>query len=175
MLFSLVGLYICVCIYICIVSHACSVVSNFFATLWMVTHNSPTSMGFSRQEYWSWLPFPFPGDLPHPGLEPTGSVAPELAGEFFTTESPRKPYIYIYAIYMPLYIYIMPYMPLYTYIFYIYIYIMHIYIYIMLYIYKLYICKVLLIHVWMALAFGCLPSSVSDTPPCTKPHLSPAV
>ena len=43
------SLYICVHIYICIVSHACSVMSNSFATLWTVTHKSPTSMGFSRQ------------------------------------------------------------------------------------------------------------------------------
>ena len=45
------------------------------------------SMGFSRQEYWSRLPFPSPGDLPHPGIEPASSA---LAGGFFTTESPGK-------------------------------------------------------------------------------------
>ena len=43
---------------------------------------------FSRQEYWSELPFPTPGDLPDPGIEPT---CPALAGRFFTTESPGKP------------------------------------------------------------------------------------
>ena len=42
-------------------------------------------MGFPRQEYWSGLPFPSPGDLPDPGVEPT---APALAGGFFTTEPP---------------------------------------------------------------------------------------
>ena len=47
-------------------------------------------MGFSRQKYWSGLPFPLPGDLPDPGIEPT-SAAPALAGRFFTTESPEKP------------------------------------------------------------------------------------
>ena len=41
-----------------------------FATLWTVAHQAPLSMGFSRQEYWSGLPFPSPGDLPHPGIEP---------------------------------------------------------------------------------------------------------
>ena len=46
------------------------------------------SMGFSRQEYQSGLPFPFPGDLPDPEIEPM-SLA--LAGEFFTTETPGKP------------------------------------------------------------------------------------
>ena len=45
------------------------------------------SMGFSRQEYWSGLPVPSPGDLPDPGIKPT---LPALAGGFFTTESPGK-------------------------------------------------------------------------------------
>ena len=47
-------------------------------------------MEFSRQEHWSGLPFPPPGDLPDPGIEPTASAAPALAGGFFTTEPPRK-------------------------------------------------------------------------------------
>ena len=41
-----------------------------FATQWTVAHQGPLSMGFSSQEYWSGLPFPFPGDLPDPGIEP---------------------------------------------------------------------------------------------------------
>ena len=45
-------------------------------------------MGLSRQEYWSGLPFPPPGDLPYPGVEP---MSPALAGGFFTTEPPGKP------------------------------------------------------------------------------------
>ena len=45
-------------------------------------------MGFPRQEYWSGLPFPSPGDLPDPGIDP---VSPALAGGFFTTESQEKP------------------------------------------------------------------------------------
>ena len=44
--------------------------SNFFATPWTVACQAPLSMGFSRQEYWSELPFPPPGDLPNPGIEP---------------------------------------------------------------------------------------------------------
>ena len=44
------------------------------ATPWTVAHQAPLSMGFSRQEYWSGLPFPSPGDLPNPGIEP-GSPA----------------------------------------------------------------------------------------------------
>ena len=43
---------------------------QLFATLWTVAYQAPQSMGFSRQEYWNGLPFPFPGDLPNPGIEP---------------------------------------------------------------------------------------------------------
>ena len=42
-------------------------------------------MGFSRQEDWSWFPFPSPGGLPHPGIKPTSAASPALPGEFFTT------------------------------------------------------------------------------------------
>ena len=59
-----------------------------FVTPWTATHWDPLSMGFSRQEYWSQEPFPFPGDLPNPGIEPT---SPVLAGVFFITELPGKP------------------------------------------------------------------------------------
>ena len=54
---------------------------------WTVAHQAPPSMGFSRQEYWSELPFPSPGDLPNPGTEP---VSPALAGGFFTIEPPGQ-------------------------------------------------------------------------------------
>ena len=47
---------------------------SFFETPWTVTYQAPLSMGFSRQEYWSGLPFPSPWDLPDPGMEP-GSPA----------------------------------------------------------------------------------------------------
>ena len=43
---------------------------RLFATPWTVAHQAPLSMGFSRQEYWSGLPFPSPGDIPDPGIEP---------------------------------------------------------------------------------------------------------
>ena len=56
---------------------------QLFATQWTVTYQTPPSMGFSRQECWSGLPFPSPGDLPRPGTEP---ASPVLAGGFFTTE-----------------------------------------------------------------------------------------
>ena len=58
--------------------------SNSFVTPWTVAHQAPLSMGFPRQEHWSGLPFPSPGDLPDPGIEP--------ADIFFTAESLGKPY-----------------------------------------------------------------------------------
>ena len=61
------------------------------ATLWAVALQAPLSMGFPRQEYWSGLPFPLPGDLLDPGIEPMSPASPALAGEFFTTETPEKP------------------------------------------------------------------------------------
>jgi len=60
---------------------------QLFATLWTVACWAPLSMGFSRQEYWSGLPSPPPGDLLHPGIEPTSLVSPELTGGFFTTSA----------------------------------------------------------------------------------------
>ena len=58
---------------------------QLFATPWTVACQAPLSMGFSRQEYWSGLPFPSLGDLPNPGIEPTSLTSPALAGGFFTT------------------------------------------------------------------------------------------
>ena len=57
---------------------------RFFAALWTVVHQAPLSMGFSRQEYWGGWPFPPPGDLPNPGIEPASLMSPALAGRFFT-------------------------------------------------------------------------------------------
>ena len=66
---------------------------QLFMTLWTVACQAPLSMGFSRQEYWSGLPFPSPGDLPNPGIELTSLVSPELAGGFFTTRATWKVHI----------------------------------------------------------------------------------
>ena len=52
-----------------------------FATLWTVAHQAPLSMGFSRQEYWSGLPCPPPGDLPDPGAEPESPVSPVMQAD----------------------------------------------------------------------------------------------
>ena len=61
--------------------------SNSSATPWTVAYQAPLSMGFSRQEYWSGLPFSSPGDLPDPRIEP---ISPGLVGGFFTTEPSGK-------------------------------------------------------------------------------------
>ena len=55
--------------------------SNSFATPWTVALQAPLSMGFSRQEYWSGLPFPPPGDLPGPGMEPASPMSPALQAD----------------------------------------------------------------------------------------------
>ena len=64
---------------------------RLFATPWTVAHQAPLSMGFSRQEYWSGLPFPSPGDLPNPGIEP-GS--PILQADALPSELPGKPLLF---------------------------------------------------------------------------------
>ena len=78
---------------------------RLLATLWTVAYQAPPSMGFSRQEYWSGLPFPSPGDLPNPGTEPR---SPALEADALISEPPGKhppkksiglykfKYIYIY-------------------------------------------------------------------------------
>ena len=60
---------------------------QFFATLRTVAHQPPLSMGFCRQEYWSGLSRPPPGDLPDPEIRPRSLVSPALAGGFFTTST----------------------------------------------------------------------------------------
>ena len=70
----------------------CACISRFscvqlFATPWTNAHQAPLSMAFSRQEYWSGLPCPPPGDLPDPGIERTSLVSPAPAGGFFTTSA----------------------------------------------------------------------------------------
>ena len=57
---------VCVCVYVCVLSFFSS--DGLFATLWTVAHQTPLSVGFSKQEYWSGLPFPSLKDLPDPGI-----------------------------------------------------------------------------------------------------------
>ena len=63
---------------------------QLFVTLWTVAPQAPLSMGFSRQESWSGLPFPPPGDLPNPGIEP---VSPALQADSLPAEPSGKPHI----------------------------------------------------------------------------------
>ena len=64
---------------------------RLFKIPWTVACQAPLSMEFSRQEYWSGLPFPSAGDLPDPGIELASPVYPELSGGFFTMKPPGKP------------------------------------------------------------------------------------
>ena len=61
------------------------------ATPRTVACQAPLSIGFLRQEYWSGLPFPPPGDLSHPGIEPVSLLSPASSDRFFTAEPPGKP------------------------------------------------------------------------------------
>ena len=72
---------------------------RFFVTSWTIVPQAPLSMGFPRQEYWSGLPFPSPGNLLNPGIEPASPASPAMAGGFFTMVSPGKPQDYVYVHY----------------------------------------------------------------------------
>ena len=84
-----------VCVHVCVLSCFSSV--QLFATPWAVAHQAPLCMGISRQEYWSGLPCPPPGNLNDPGLQPKSLMSPALAGGFFTTsvswEAPSEVYL----------------------------------------------------------------------------------
>ena len=71
-----------VCMHAQSLSHA-----QLFVTPWIVAHQVPLSMEFSKQEYWSGLPFPTPGNLPNPGIKPTSPASPTLEGRFFTNSA----------------------------------------------------------------------------------------
>ena len=72
----------------CVYIYSCCLVAKLHPTLgisWIVAHQAPLSMGFPRQEYWSGLPLPAPGDLPDPGIEP---MSPALQGASLPLGSP---------------------------------------------------------------------------------------
>ena len=75
------------CVHECLLSCV-----SLIATLGTVACQAPLSMGFSRQEYWSALPFPHPGDLPDPGIILVSPMSPALAGGYFTTVPHGSPF-----------------------------------------------------------------------------------
>ena len=77
------------CMCVCVLS--CFRHVQLFAALWTVACQAPLSMGFSRQEYWSGLPYPPPGDLSHPGIEPTFPVTSAVQADSLTTKLPGQP------------------------------------------------------------------------------------
>ena len=87
---------VCVCVCVCVRARVLGCV-QLLATPWTIAHQAPLSMGFSRQEYWSGVPFPPPGDLPDPEIEPTSLKSPALAGGFFTIEPLEKSMICMYT------------------------------------------------------------------------------
>ena len=74
------------CLHVCMLSRFGYV--SFFATLWIIALQALLSIEFSRQEYWSGLPFPSPEDLPDPGIEPVSLMSPDLAGMFLPPVPP---------------------------------------------------------------------------------------
>ena len=82
----------CVCVCVCVCAQSLSHV-RLFVTSRTIAHQSPLSMGCPRQEGWSGLPLPSPGALPNPGIDPTSSASPMLAGGFFAAAPPESPVI----------------------------------------------------------------------------------
>ena len=85
--------------------HACTQPPGhvqLFATLWTIAHRVPLSMVFSKQEYWSGLPFPIPEYLPNPGIQPVSPLSLALAGAFFTTvphcEHTKLPFSLLFSV-----------------------------------------------------------------------------
>ena len=77
-------LCVCVCVCVCVFFMCCvQLVIQFFATPWTITCQAPHSMGFFRQEYWGWLPFPLPGGLSDSVIKLLSPVSLQLASRFF--------------------------------------------------------------------------------------------
>ena len=90
--FGIIG---CCCCYCCLVAKLCPIL------LQPRPVDLQDPLEFSRQEYWSWLPFPSPENLSNPGIEPGSSA---LTGGFFTTEPPGKPSILVVKLYKDVYL-----------------------------------------------------------------------
>ena len=76
------------CVSVCVCAQSCLTLCNLMDC---ASHQAPLSMEFSRQEWWNGLPFPTPGGLPDPRIEPDSPASLVLSGRFFTTEPPGKP------------------------------------------------------------------------------------
>ena len=84
------------CITVCFCARSVSQLSLTLCDYMDYVCQAPLSMEFSRQEYWTGLPFPTPGDLSNPGIKPVSLTSPALAGEFFTTTPPGKLHVYLW-------------------------------------------------------------------------------
>ena len=86
-------LYVCMFMYvqICECVCGCSVMSDSSQPCGPIALQAPLSIGFSRQEYWSGLPFPSSGDVLDPGIKRTSPASPAFADEFLTIQPPGKP------------------------------------------------------------------------------------
>ena len=107
---SLTGICQCVSLYLCClgftkllesINLCCAVLSCFscvqlFVTLWTVCLQAPLSMGFSKQEYWSGLPCPPPGDFPNPGIKPASPTSPALPVDSLPLSHQGSPSLRIY-------------------------------------------------------------------------------
>ena len=84
------NLCVCVCVCVCVCARVC-LCAQLCPTPRILAHQAPLSVEFSRQEYWSGLPFPLPENLPNPGIKPVSLASPALAGGFFLLEPLGKP------------------------------------------------------------------------------------
>ena len=88
--------FVCVCVCVCVCVHA-HVHAHLLGCVWLfvapwtIAHQAPRSMGFPGKNTGVELPFPPPGDLPNPGIEPESPASHALAGGFLTTQPPGKP------------------------------------------------------------------------------------
>ena len=102
-------MYVYICIHTCIVYHcnnnrACSVTSNSLQPYGLEPAWLLCPWAFSREEYWSGLPCPPPGDFPNPGIQPSSLTSPALPGKFFTTSATWEAHYYVLRRYMCLWV-----------------------------------------------------------------------
>ena len=91
---------VCVCIYTYIETYECVCLCarayvQLLANPWNAVHQAPLSIELSRQEHWSGFPFPTPGDIPDPGIQPESMASPALVSRFFTNSATWESHIYL--------------------------------------------------------------------------------